>query len=354
MKIVCAGGGTLGSVTPILAVLAELRQRGGISVDWFGTIIGPERELVTAAEYRFHPLPGGKWRRYLSVSNLTDIFRIIVSFGRALAWFMQNKADVLLTAGSFIAVPVGWAAWLAGVPVFVHQQDVRPGLANKLLAPVARRITVSLALSQKDFPAAKVVLTGNPVRAEFVRVVNQSEARQKFGLVAQGPVITVLGGGTGAQFLNDLVVACLPQLTKSAQVLHLTGANRGARLSVAPNYHPLEFTNDTAAALAAADVVITRAGMGTITELAALERAAIIVPIPNTHQEDNANLIDSAGAAVVLSQAALTPEVLLGTVSQLLNDPSARERVGKALANLLPQGAAARVANEVTELVKSK
>lgn len=347
MRIVCAGGGTLGSVTPLLAVVEELRATNPIEVDWFGTATGPERTLVEAAGGRFHTIPAGKLRRYASARNATDVLRLGGGLAQALWWLAHNSVEVVLTAGGFVAVPVAWAAWFRGVPVFVHQQDVVPGLANKLMVPFARRVTVALECSLKDYPAAKTVCTGNPVRAAFIHPPAPEAARRALGLSPELATVVVLGGGTGAQFLNDLVVPALPRLTAHAQVLHISGPQRSAAQPPQPRYHQLAFTTDTLTVLAAADVVVTRAGMGTLTELAALRRPAIVVPIPDSHQEANARLVAEASAAVVLPQAGLTPEQLLGTVEQLLNDAASRERFGAALARLLPPGAAARVAHEI-------
>lgn len=352
MRVVCAGGGTLGSVTPLLAVLEELRPGRTLEVDWFGTALGPERALVETAGWRFHVLSAGKLRRYQSLQNFTDLARIVVGFFQALKWFGTHEVDVVITAGAFVAVPVAWAAWCVGVPVFVHQQDVLPGLANKLMAPVAKRVTVSLKGSLNDFPQDKVAYTGNPVRRSFFGVPDAPAARRSLGLAPDAPTLLVLGGGTGAQFFNDLVVQLLPQLVGAAQVIHITGAGRAAGSQPNPRYLAMPFTTDTSTVLAAADVVLTRAGMGTITELAAFKRAAIVVPIPQSHQEDNAHLLEQGKAALVLPQAGLTPEHLLGTVGQLLEHPSERAQLGSKLAELFPPGAATRVAQEILSVVK--
>ncbi len=341
MKIACAGGGTLGSVTPLLAIAEELQAHGPLTVDWFGTATGPERALVEAAGYSFHTLPGGKLRRYFSLDNITDLGRIVLAFLRALGWFARHDIDALLTAGSFVAVPVGWAAWCCGVPVLVHQQDVRSGLANKLLAPIARCITVSLERSLADFPRYKTTHTGNPVRRGFAAAPPPPAARRALGLEHELATIVITGGGTGAARLNSVVAAAMPQLTELGQVLHLTGLGKAVSALSSARYHVQPFTVDTLPAFAAADVVVTRAGMGTLTELAALRRAAVVIPIAGTHQVENAELISAQAAGQVIDEQGLTPTTLIGTVRQLLSDKAAREAAGAALQQLLPNGTAA-------------
>jgi UDP-N-acetylglucosamine--N-acetylmuramyl-(pentapeptide) pyrophosphoryl-undecaprenol N-acetylglucosamine transferase len=352
MKILCAGGGTLGSVTPLLAVINELRRSPEpVEVYWFGTNSGPERKLVESYKINFMALSAGKMRRYWSVQNFSDICRTMVGFFEALVWIVNNNVDVVLTAGSFVAVPVGWAAWLWNVPVLVHQQDVRPGLANKLLTPIATRITVSLKESLSNFPASKAVLVGNPVRDIFTRV-NKTQARNNLGLEQNMLTLAVLGGGTGAEFFNRLMVSALPKFVNQIQIVHLTGMGKKSEYNAVPHYHVLDFTIDTSNILAAADLVVTRAGMGVLTELAALSKAALVVPIPYTHQEDNARLLEKKGAAKILNQSGLTVDSFVATVSQLLAEVSVRTELGKNLHNLFPPQPAISFVKEIYKLIK--
>jgi UDP-N-acetylglucosamine--N-acetylmuramyl-(pentapeptide) pyrophosphoryl-undecaprenol N-acetylglucosamine transferase len=352
MKILCAGGGTLGSVTPLLAVIDELRHSPEpVEVYWFGTSAGPERKLVESYKINFMVLSAGKIRRYWSIQNFSDLGRIILGFFEALAWLVNNKVDIVLTAGSFVAVPVGWAAWLWGIPVLIHQQDVRPGLANKLLAPIAARITVSLKESLNDFSATKTILTGNPVRNIFEKI-NKNQARTNLGLEQDMFTLAVLGGGTGAEFFNHLLISALPKFNDQIQIIHLTGMGKKNSDNFSPHYRVLDFTTDTSNILAAADLVVTRAGMGVLTELATLSKAAIVVPIPHTHQEDNASLLEKNKAAKILNQLSLTPDNFVATVSQLLADDKHRAEFGKNLHNLFPPQPAVSFVKEIYKLIK--
>ena len=346
-RILCVGGGTLGSVTPLLAVVEEIRSRfSEVEVEWWGTDNGPEKRLVESHHLIFKTISAGKFRRYASMVNVWDLGRIVLGFVGALWRFGFSKPACLLTAGSYVAVPVGWAAYLYGIPIFAHQQDVRPGLANRLLAPVAKKITVVLADSIKDFPAGKTVWTGNPVRAIFTNPPSAADARQRLDLDPAKPTILIIGGGTGAQALNEVVFAARTELVKLGQVIHLTGAHKETA-SALPGYLTAASTTESVTFMSAADVVITRAGMGGLSELAALKKAAVVVPIPQSHQEDNAKYFADRGGVILLPQSALTPQKLLALARQLISDATERQRLGSRLHELLPTRAAQRMADLV-------
>ncbi|MFZ5391009.1 MAG: glycosyltransferase, partial [Patescibacteria group bacterium] len=282
-KIICLGGGTLGSVTPLLAVVEELlKRRNDLEIIWWGTYNGPESRLVKAAGLPFVAWPAGKWRRYFSWRNLTDLLVIFYAFIKA--WFCLKKESpaILLTAGGFVAVPIAWAAWFRGIPVLAHQQDAIVGLANRLLKPIAVKFTLTLSDSFKDFiKSDKTILTGNAVRMGFLNPPSVSRARQLLGLSVDKKTIVFLGGGTGADFINNLVVDNLAELTKLGQVIHLTGLAKSISVESSLNYKTIDLTSDSLNVLQAADVVVSRAGLSTLSELAALAKPAIIIPMPD-------------------------------------------------------------------------
>lgn len=169
MKILYCGGGTMGSVSPLVAIHQKIVTHYSLRITdyeslWLGTIDGVEKQVIENAGIKFESIESGKLRRYFDLENFLDIFKLIISFFQALYWIIKFEPDIVLTAGSFVAVPVAYAAFFYNVPVFAHQQDVRVGLANKLIAPVTKKITVALEKSLQDFKKEKVVLVGNPVR----------------------------------------------------------------------------------------------------------------------------------------------------------------------------------------------
>lgn len=356
MKVLCVGGGTLGSVTPLLAVVEELRKRcDDLEVEWWGTDKGPEKNLVVLSEIPFRVIAAGKFRRYLSAENFKDLFNVAVGFVQSLWRLGLLRFDCVLTAGSYVAVPVGWAAYLSGIPVFVHQQDVQIGLANKLLTVVAEKITVTLAECKKDFPVNKSEVTGNPVRQVFLNSPNKLEAKKKLSLDHNKPAIVVIGGGTGAWALNKIVFEARNDLVKIGQVVNITGFNKQRQTDLSlSDFITMPLAQESITVLAAADLVITRAGMGVLSELSALKKAAIVVPMPDSHQVDNAKYFADKDAVVYIKQTELTPEKLLATVSRLINNESERIGLGERLQEVLPVWAAPKIAQMIIDSVNHK
>jgi UDP-N-acetylglucosamine--N-acetylmuramyl-(pentapeptide) pyrophosphoryl-undecaprenol N-acetylglucosamine transferase len=350
--VLLAGGGSGGSATPVLAVAQALRSRvREIEFLYVGTRGGPEAALAQSESIPFAGVATGKLRRYWDWQNFTDPARVLVGIGEAYALARRFRPQLAFAAGGFGAVPAMIAARLANARTLIHQQDVEPGLANRLLVPFAERITLSLPSSLAHFPRSRSVVTGNPVREAVLRA-DPGRAFANLGLEARLPVVLVTGGGTGALGLNRLVAAAAPRLVQVAQVVHLTGRGRGVPAETrSARYRAVEFLVDEMPdVLAAASVVVSRAGMGTLSELAALSKAALVVPLPGSHQWGNARAFARLGAIEVADQAALTPESLSGRVLALLDDAPRREHLGRTLGGSMPRDAAERIAAELLAL----
>lgn len=346
MLIILAGGGTLGPVTPLLAVAEELKKlRPEAAFHWIGTDAGPEREIVGAAGIPFFAIRSGKLRRYFSWQNFADHARLLLGVGDALLLLGRLRPAAVVSTGGFVAVPVVWAAALLRIPVHVHQLDLRPGLANKLSAPFARSVSVGFEDLVGAFGRKKTVWTGNPVRTGILSG-SQEEGRRIFGLSPDAPTVLILGGGTGSAAINSLVSGTLPRLTAAAQVIHVTGLGKAEGLPApSDRYHRAELLGlEIAHALAAADVVVTRAGMGTLAELAALGKPALIVPIAGSHQEENADYFCARDAARCLAETGLTSEVFAEAIVRLLADEAERAAIGRKAKALSRAGAAQTVA----------
>ncbi|MEY4723102.1 MAG: hypothetical protein RLZZ324_615 [Candidatus Parcubacteria bacterium] len=355
-RILFTGGGTLGPVTPLLAVAAEIRAFApDAELSWIGTRTGPERALVEAAGIPFHAISSGKFRRYFSFANLVDLARVKIGFFQAYALLGRLRPDMVVSAGGFVAVPVAWAARLRGVKVHIHQQDPIPGLANKLSLPCATSVSVALESSLKDFSrrGRVPVWTGNPVRAALLGG-SREEAVRIFSLEEGLPTVLVLGGGTGSAALNALVAGALPTLTEHAQIIHVAGARKMVPQDPR-RYHQYSLLTDTLPhAFAAADLVVTRAGMGTLTELAALGKPALIVPMPASHQEANARVFASAGAGVLLDERHVTPVQFALTVLGLLQGGARREALSTAMRGMNKPDAARNIARMLIDAAASR
>lgn len=347
-KILLTGGGTAGSVTPLLAVVQYVRERQWpVEFFFIGTAEGPERRLAQAANVQFHAIPSGKLRRYWSWQNLRDVPKILQGFHAARQLIRQWRPDTILTAGSFVSVPVVWAGRMAGCRIIVHQEDVRPGLANRLMAPMANIVTISFERSARSFSSKKARLTGNPVRPEILQG-SRTIGQEFFGLESQTLTILVLGGGTGSDFLNRLVGATAYKLVREWQIIHVTGVERDFPELHDPRYHRVDFlTWEMPHALAAADLVLSRAGLGAITELSALGKPAVFVAMPGTHQEENAQLIADTQAGRVISQDELTANRFLALVDDLRRHPQERKHLGDNLFRLFRPDALAQLVSVV-------
>ncbi len=359
IKIFLTGGGTGGSVSPLLAVREELEKKGGVEFLWLGTKNGIEKEMVKKAGIEFRAIVAGKFRRYCSWKNLLGPFLIIIGFFQSLWIILRWRPALVMSAGSFVSVPAVWAAWFLGVPVLIHQQDARPGLANRLMAPFANVITVTFKESLKSY-GKKAVWTGNPVRRSLTDDRRQT-TDDRLKLRADLPVLLVVGGGTGAAAINKLVWAGLDDLTKICQVIHITGKNKIPNYELHPpaggtNYEYFEFleVEKWAAALRLADVVISRAGLGLLTELSYLAKPTILIPLPDSHQEDNARIFKERGAALVLDQRNLTASVLVDKVKKLLADNVLRSKLRNNINKVIKRGANEKMVKIVKEVISKK
>lgn len=349
-RIFLTGGGTGGSVMPLLAIYDRLRYNRAYEFIWIGTRRGPEREMVGKEKIDFHPIMSGKLRRYWSWENLIDPFFMLAGFIQSIYLLWRYRPRLVLSAGGFVSVPIVWAAWLLRIPAIIHQQDARPGLSNKLMAPFARSITVTFESSLSAY-GEKAVLVGNPVRSAFDRLPKIYDARSSFGLNHNLPTLLVLGGGTGAAMINQLVWEGLRELTKSCQIIHVTG--RGKRPSAQfeyAGYQCLEFLDVERMkdAYVAADIVISRCGLGVLTELSFLGKPSILIPMPDSHQEDNAYAFFEKKAAIILDQNELDAEALVKQVRKLLADPELREKLSRNIRTVLPKDGA----NKLLEVIK--
>lgn len=353
MKILFSGGGTMGSVSPLVAIYEECRKNNNNADDFLfiGTKTGPEKKAIESYKIPFRSVSSGKFRRYLSWQNITDPFKIIAGFFQALQIVWKFKPDVVVVAGAFVGVPVAYASWLLRKPVVVHQQDIIAGLANKLMANISRKITVSFEVSLKDFNTKKTILTGNPVRQEFY-YCNREESREFFKLSSDLPVLLVMGGGTGAQGINEIMKKAITDLVKFCQVIHVTGQGKKIEIQ-SENYHQFEFlTSELIEALCVADVVVSRCGISTLSELSIMGKVSILIPMPDSHQEFNANYYQKHDAALVLSQKGMTPAMFVGVVKDLfLNRKNQRELLSRNISKIMAKDGAKRVVTLLKEIV---
>lgn len=341
MKVLFSGGGTLGPVTPLLAIWDTiLTEHTDATALWVGTKTGPEQTLVEAKQILFFAIPGGKIRRYFSPMNLIDIGKVIGGFFSSLRLLLSERPDVCISAGGFTSVPVHMAAWMLGIPTWIHQQDVIPGLSNRIMAPFATHITTALEASVKQFSKKKTTWLGNPIREDLLHG-SKDRAIQFFHLDPNLPVVFVTGGGTGSQRVNQLIVEAVQHLETHAQVIHLTGRERPQELVQRAQkhfeYYQIHqfFSTEMKDAYAVADIVISRGGFGTISEIAALGKPSILIPKPG-HQEMNVQFLAKAHASIVLDERTGDGNLLAKTIRELLASDLSKKQLGDGIKKLLP------------------
>ncbi len=351
MRVLLAGGGSGGSAAPVLAVAEALRLADpDVELLYVGTRDGPEQILAKDAGIRYVAVRAGRLRRYASWRNLTDPILVGIGFLQAIGIAARFRPDVAFGAGGFATVAPLLAARLMGARVLVHQQDVHPSLANRMLAPITSRATIAFEAGAPAFPGKKPLVVGNPVRPSVLSG-SAEEARALFGLEAGVPVLLVTGGGTGALRLNQIVHEAASDLVQDCEIIHLTGTGKAVGGWSHPRYRSYEFIAEGMKhALAAADAVVSRAGMSALAELAALRKAIVLVPMPGSHQEANAAAFARVGGAITLDEGSLSPSLLTETVQSLLQDAGRRQAMGEAAGRVLPPGAAEAIAMEVERL----
>jgi UDP-N-acetylglucosamine--N-acetylmuramyl-(pentapeptide) pyrophosphoryl-undecaprenol N-acetylglucosamine transferase len=364
MKVLFAGGGTMGSVSPLVAIYQGLKEQDkNLEVLWLGTKKGPEKEFLSDYQIPFKSIINAKWRQYFSLANLFTPFFVAASFFQCLIILIKFKPDAILTAGSFVAVPVVYAAAFLRIPRFVHQQDLEVGMANKLMSKKATAITVTFSDLAGNFDAKKTFKISNPVRKE-VFGGNRERAGQFFKLNLNTPTILIMGGGTGAQFINDLVLQILRNLIGKYQIIHLTGKGKGISEQFAnyfdretlklidERYRAHEFLDaEIFDALVLADLVISRSGFSALTELSVLGKATILIPLPG-HQELNAQYFARFNAVKVLNQKELNKDTFFQAIEYLMQNPAERQTLSRNILTMIDKDAAKRYVDLILQAVR--
>jgi UDP-N-acetylglucosamine--N-acetylmuramyl-(pentapeptide) pyrophosphoryl-undecaprenol N-acetylglucosamine transferase len=360
VRVVLTGGGTGGHIYPALSVARCLT---GDDVLYVGTADGPEATIVPREGLEFRTIPSRKLSRRLSPTLLTA--GAVCGFGvlRAALLLRRWRPDVVLGTGGYASAGVMFAAGLLRIPTVIHEANAVPGRTNRLLARAATRVALTYAASERFFSPEKCVVTGMPVRPD-IRDADPEAARRAYGLNTGSPVLLVSGGSAGVETLNRAVLEALPQLGQlGLQVVHQTGPKNFdrvlERVGEAPAfYHPVPFIREMPEMLAAADLILARAGSSTLAEITAAGKPVITVPYPYAvadHQAHNARALAEAGAAIAVPDAELTGERLAAELRAFLQEPARLERMqaasrrlgrpeaAQAVADLLRQTAAGRL-----------
>lgn len=350
LRVLLTAGGTGGHIYPIIAISSELQilaGRKGIDLElrYLGSC-GNYKELIEANGIKVQTVAESKLRRYFSLSNFIDAPKFVFSFFQALCkiyWFMP---DLVFSKGGPGALAVILASRFYRIPVIIHESDSIPGLTNQISSKYAELITASFSSTGKYFADRETVVVGNPIRKNLIiGIENESQTKEKRFLEFSSdlPLIIVMGGSQGSTRINEFILDNIQEILKITQVFHQTGKDNYNQIAnefefIAKNipeeaksrYKVIDyFENDIRGAMIAADAVVSRAGAGAIFEIAAFGKPSILIPLPEAaqnHQLANAYEYSSSGAAIVIEEENLLPNLFINTLQKLFKNPEESQK----------------------------
>lgn len=360
-KYIISGGGTGGHIFPALSIANEIRKRDhDAKILFVGALGRMEMEKVPAAGYPIIGLPVEGIQRKPGFRNFAVLYKLMVSLVKARRILQSFKPGVVIGVGGYASGPLLRMAALRKIPTVIQEQNSYAGVTNRLLARKAAKICVAYAGMEKYFPAKKIVLTGNPVREEVIIThVKRSEASGFFRISGDKPVLLILGGSLGARTINNSILAGIMVLENAnIEVLWQTGKLYYSRIqeAIAPmqlkNIQCLDFINRMDLAYALADVIISRAGAGTISELCLVGKPVILVPSPNVaedHQTKNAMALVQQQAALMITDMD-APQKLVNEALSLMKNEELKVSLGKNCKNMALPGSASKIVDEIMKL----
>ena len=368
MKILFTGGGSGGHVLPIIAITREIRKFS-IKKELEFFYIGPKDSfgdlLLSQEDIKIKNVVAGKIRRYVDRESLFLNFIDIafkIPFGMMQSFFhiFFLAPDLIFSKGGFGSVSAVITGWLLGVPIFIHESDSIPGLANKFLAKFSSKIFTSFPRTT-EFDEGKIILVGNPIRKEILGG-SKEKAKKIFKLTEKKPIVLVLGGSQGAERINDLFLEILPEIIQEFEIIHQCGESNFERVNDESKviikeflhryYHPFPFLKEEELknAYAACDIVVSRAGSGSLFEIAAVGKPSILIPLPESaqnHQINNAYVYAESGAAVVLESENFTPHFFFEQLKMLFTNPEKLKEMSESTKKFAKPSAAKDIARYI-------
>ena len=365
-RIILSGGGTGGHIYPAVAVAEALKRKYNEDVEilFVGAEGKMEMEKVPALGYRIESLPVVGLQRRFELANLTIPFRLVASIRRAKRIIREFGADIVVGFGGYASAPILWAAQRLGIPTVIQEQNSYAGLTNKLLSKRAKRICVAYDKMERFFPKERIVMTGNPLRGRFSSNNNRKEALAHYGFNEELPVVLVVGGSLGTRTLNEMMKAWILTLNGTApvQVIWQTGNFYESEMKEFLAQHPTAniwqgaFIERMDYAYGAADVVLSRSGACTVSELCLVAKPTIFVPSPNVaedHQTKNAMALVEKGAAEIVRDSEAVERGMREAVALAL-DVERREQLSANIASLAISDSAERVVMEIESLLTAR
>jgi UDP-N-acetylglucosamine--N-acetylmuramyl-(pentapeptide) pyrophosphoryl-undecaprenol N-acetylglucosamine transferase len=366
IKIVLTGGGTGGHLFPLIAVAEKLKEKNpNVEFLFLGPNGNLEEGIMASVGIPIKNVIAGKMRRYFSFRNVVDCFKIPIGIFQALWHLLWNMPDAIFSKGGYASLPVVLAGWLYRIPILIHESDANPGIANGILAKFAERVAVSYPQAEVYFPSKQVVMTGTPLRSDIAQGDPQA-ARQKFSLSESKKTIFIWGGSQGAKIINEKILDILPKLLKKYQVIHQSGEKNfeevkrkvgelGIKIG-REGYHLIPFVKEELKnILKISDLVISRAGSNSISEIAANGKPAIIIPIENSannHQRMNAYMVAKAGGCLVLEENNLGENLLEDKIELIMNNEELRNKLAANIKIFYHPDAADKIAGGILGMIR--
>lgn len=313
-KIVLTGGGTAGHITANIALIPELIKEN-YEIHYIGSYSGMEKEMIERLNINYIGISSGKLRRYLSLRNLTDPFRVIKGYSESIKILKRLKPDVVFSKGGFVTVPVVFAAKKCGIPVIIHESDFSPGLANRLCIPKADFVLANFKEALQGINSDKAVLSGTPIREELFSG-NRESGFKLCGFKGDKPVILVIGGSLGAAYINEIVRQSIDTLLEKFDIVHICGRGKKQENIHKSGYIQFEYLNEEIKDIfSITDLAVSRAGANAIYEFLALKIPNILIPLSakasRGDQILNANSFKSQGYSEVILEEDLSSENLI-------------------------------------------
>lgn len=373
MRIVFTGGGSGGHIYPIIAVKRALDKTPGINPEYL--YIGPDNfssNIFKKEGIKCNFILSGKIRRYFSFSNFIDLaIKIPTGLVQALWYLFWFMPDIIFSKGGYGSIPVVIAGWLYRIPIIIHESDTVAGIANKLASRFAQKVIVSFEETKKSFPSKKTIVIGNPIREELING-DPEIGKEIFNLKKEKPVLLIMGGSQGAQKINEIILNLLPRLLEKCEIIHICGVRNFLFLKrekeslldgseenkeKSKYYHLYSFLEEDKLkhAYAVADIIISRAGAGSIFEIAALGKPSILIPLSNSasdHQNRNAQALARINGAIVLNEENLTINMFLRTIFDLIDNPEKIKTIAQNAKSFYNPNTNKEIVNEILKIIK--
>ncbi len=358
-KAIVTAGGTAGHINPAIAIARQITSHGG-KVLFIGKEGGMETDLVTKEGFPIRCIKVAGFKRSLSLSNLKTVFLAAKGLAETKKIIKDFAPDIVIGCGGYVSGPAVFSAAMMKIPTLIHEQNVFPGMTTKILSRVVNRICVSFEESIKFLPGKdKAVLTGNPVR-EGILTVNSAHARETLGI--NKPTLLVFGGSLGAKKINDSMLDLVKTKNPDFKIIWGTGKRyyddimkslEGEKIVDNITITPYIYNMDSV--MAAADIVVSRAGAIAISEICAMGKCSVLVPSPyvtNNHQEHNASALQSAGAAIMLREDELNADSLIEQVNALFISPEKADLIRANALKMAKPNASRDIYAEVEKLIR--